>query len=114
MTDGITAIIYPVTDLVKAKDLFTALLGTQPNMDEPYYVNFGLGELDLGLDPHGHHKGMTGPVVYWSVDDIASAVHKLLDAGGQALDEVKDVGGGKLIATVKDADGNVIGLTQPG
>jgi hypothetical protein len=25
---------------------------------------------------------------------------------------VKDVGGGKLIATVKDADGNLIGLIQ--
>jgi hypothetical protein len=27
---------------------------------------------------------------------------------------VKDVGGGKLTAMVKDADGNVIGLLQPG
>jgi predicted enzyme related to lactoylglutathione lyase len=26
--------------------------------------------------------------------------------------EVKDVGGGKLIASVKDPDGNVIGLIQ--
>jgi hypothetical protein len=26
--------------------------------------------------------------------------------------DVKDVGGGKLIAKVKDADGNVIGLMQ--
>jgi hypothetical protein len=26
--------------------------------------------------------------------------------------ELKDVGGGKLIASVKDADGNVIGLVQ--
>lgn len=25
----------------------------------------------------------------------------------------RDVGGGKLIATVKDVDGNVIGLIQP-
>jgi hypothetical protein len=27
--------------------------------------------------------------------------------------EVRDVGAGKLIASVKDADGNVIGLVQP-
>jgi predicted enzyme related to lactoylglutathione lyase len=26
--------------------------------------------------------------------------------------EAKDVGGGKLVATVKDADGNIIGLIQ--
>jgi len=28
------------------------------------------------------------------------------------LQEVKDVGGGKLVAIVKDADGNAIGLVQ--
>jgi predicted enzyme related to lactoylglutathione lyase len=36
----------------------------------------------------------------------------LLDAGAEALQAVKDVGGGKLIASLKDADGNVIGLMQ--
>jgi hypothetical protein len=39
-------------------------------------------------------------------------VKALLDAGTEAQQEVKDVGGGKLIASVKDADGNVIGLIQ--
>jgi hypothetical protein len=29
------------------------------------------------------------------------------------LQDAKDVGGGKLIAWVKDADGDVIGLLQP-
>jgi hypothetical protein len=36
----------------------------------------------------------------------------LVNAGAQAQQEVKEVGGGKLIASVKDADGNVIGLIQ--
>lgn len=31
-------------------------------------------------------------------------------AGAEAKQDVKDVGGGKLIASVTDADGNVIGL----
>jgi len=35
-----------------------------------------------------------------------------LDAGALAQQAVRDVGGGKLIALVKDADGNVIGLIQ--
>jgi ABC-type uncharacterized transport system substrate-binding protein len=30
-----------------------------------------------------------------------------------AFQAVKDVGGGKLVGSVKDADGNVIGLIQP-
>jgi predicted enzyme related to lactoylglutathione lyase len=56
---------------------------------------------------------MTGPVAYWNVDDIKSSVKALLDAGAEEAEDVKDVGGGKLTAMVKDADGNVIGLIQP-
>jgi predicted enzyme related to lactoylglutathione lyase len=55
---------------------------------------------------------MTGPVGYWHVDDINKSLKALLDAGAEAQQEVKDVGGGKLIASVKDVDGNVIGLIQ--
>jgi predicted enzyme related to lactoylglutathione lyase len=40
-------------------------------------------------------------------------VEALLAAGAEPLQAVKDVGGGKLIASVRDADGNVIGLVQP-
>ena len=53
---------------------------------------------------------MTGPVCFWHVDDITKSLKALLDAGAEAQQEVRDVGGGKLIASVKDADGNVIGL----
>jgi hypothetical protein len=36
----------------------------------------------------------------------------LLDAGATTQQDVKDVGGGLLIAQVKDAGGNVLGLRQ--
>jgi len=39
-------------------------------------------------------------------------VRLLLDAGAEMQQEVKDIGGGKLIASVRDADRNVIGLIQ--
>ncbi|MGH3515744.1 MAG: VOC family protein [Pseudonocardiaceae bacterium] len=55
---------------------------------------------------------MTGPVGYWQVDDINASVTALLDASAHVQQEVKDVGGGKLIASVNDADGNTIGLIQ--
>jgi predicted enzyme related to lactoylglutathione lyase len=112
MTGGITTIIYPVTDLAKAKALYSELLGVKPSMDEPYYVGFTVAGQDVGLDPRGHSQGMTGPVGYWRVDDIKSSVKALLAAGAEAQQDVKDVGGGKLIASVKDADGNIIGLIQ--
>jgi predicted enzyme related to lactoylglutathione lyase len=82
-------------------------------MEEAYYVGFNVEGQDIGLDPHGHSKGMTGPVGYWHVDDIEESLKLLLEAGAVVQQEVKDVGGGKLIASVKDADGNVIGLLQP-
>ncbi len=81
-------------------------------MDEAYYAAFNVGGQDVGLDPNGHGKGMTGPIAYWHVDDINKGLEALLDAGAEAGQPIHDVGGGTLIATVKDADGNVTGLVQ--
>ena len=113
MNEGMKTIIYPVKDVAQAKKLFSELLGAEPTMDQPYYVGFNVAGQDVGLDPNGHSQGMTGPVAYWNVDDINGCLERLLAAGAEALQEVKDVGGGKLIASVKDPDGNIIGLIQP-
>src|SRR6266516_4283525 len=113
MSEGLTTIIFPVKDLAKAKAVYNGLLGVQPIMDQPYYVGYRVGGQDVGLDPNGHRSGMTAPIGYWNVDDINSTLTALLEAGAEPVQEVKDVGGGKLIASVKDPDGNVIGLLQP-
>ena len=113
MSAGITTIIYPVTDLAKAKRLFTEVLGTPPDYDQPYYVGWNIEGQNIGLDPHGHSKGMTGPLPYVQVEDIKSTLQTLLDAGAEPHHDVRNVGGGRLIAAVKDPDGNVIGLLQP-
>ncbi len=112
MTEGIRTIIYPVKDIAKAKKLYSKLLGIEPYFDGAYYVGFKVGDQEIGLDPNGHNEGMTGPVGYWQVNDIEKSLRLLLDAGAQAQQKVKDVGGGKLIASVKDADSNIIGLIQ--
>ncbi len=109
MNQGIKTVIYPVTDIGKAKAMFGKLLGVAPNADQPYYVGFKVGDQDIGLDPNGHKHGMTA---YYTVDDIKGSLQVLLDAGAQVQQEIKDVGMGKLIAAVRDADGNIIGLTQ--
>jgi predicted enzyme related to lactoylglutathione lyase len=109
MNLGIKTIIYPVKDLAKAKERFSQLLGVEPYADESYYVGFKVGDQDIGLDPNGHKQGLTA---YYEVDDISKSLQLLLDAGAETLQEIKDVGGGKLIAVVRDSDGNVIGLSQ--
>lgn len=112
MTSGIKTIIYPVKDLDRAKRVFGALLGVEPDMDEPYYVGFSAAGQHFGLDPNGHSKGMTGPVPYWHVEDIKQTLDGLLEAGAVEHEAPHDVGGGRLVASVLDADGNVIGLIQ--
>ena len=112
MTSGIRTVIYPVKDLAAAKTLYTKLIGVAPVMDEPYYVGFKVDGQDIGLDPNGHRQGMTGPLAYWHVDDINESLQQLLDAGAEVQQAVRDVGGGKLVASVMDADGNAIGLVQ--
>ncbi|MFI1165438.1 VOC family protein [Streptomyces sp. NPDC020801] len=112
MTAGVKTIIYPVKDLDRTKALFSALLGVKPYADESYYVGFKDAGQDVGLDPNGHAKGMTGPVPYWHVDDIRARLAALVAAGAEVLQDVQDVGGGRLIASVRDADGNLVGLLQ--
>jgi predicted enzyme related to lactoylglutathione lyase len=112
MNQGIKQFNYPVKDLAQAKKLYSTLLGVKPYMDKVYYVGFRVGDQEIGLDPQGHNQGMTGPVGYFPVSDIQKSLQSLLDAGAHTLQEVKDVGRGKLIASVKDADSNIIGLIQ--
>lgn len=109
MNQGVKTVIYPVSDIGQAKALYRALLGVEPYADEAYYVGFKVGDQDIGLDPHGHKHGMTA---YHQVDDVRQTLQSLLDAGAQLVQDVRDVGGGTLIASVKDADGNIIGLRQ--
>jgi predicted enzyme related to lactoylglutathione lyase len=105
-------VLYPVKDIAAAKQLYGTLFGVAPSMDEAYYVGFDVGGQHVGLDPSGHSKGMTGPLGYWHVDDINASLEALLASGAETQQPVTDVGGGKLIATVQDADGNVVGLLQ--
>jgi predicted enzyme related to lactoylglutathione lyase len=102
-------IVYPVTDLERAKRVFGRLLGVEPYVDEPYYVGFRVGEQEVGLDPHGHRDGATG---YWHVEDVEATLGALVGEGAEISQPATDVGGGKLTAVVTDADGNRIALVQ--
>lgn len=114
MTTGIRTVIYPVSDLPRAKALFSTLVGAEPVVDAPYYVQFDADGQAIGLDPHGHRFGQSGPVAYWHVDDVAKALAALVQAGAETVQEPTDVGGGMLIAVAKDAEGNLIGLRPAG
>ena len=112
MNHGMKTVIYPVKDIGQAKKLFGMLLGSEPTVDGPYYVGFKIGGQDIGLLPNGHAQGMNAPLGYFHVDDIKKTLEALVKEGAQIQQQVKDVGAGRLVASVKDADGNSIGLLQ--
>lgn len=110
MSEGIRTLIYPVRNVEQTKSLLEVALGTEPYVDTPYYVGFRTEGSEIGLDPNGHKQGMTGPVPYTEVADIKATYDSLIEAGAQGVQEPKNVGQGKLIAYVKDADDNMIGI----
>ena len=111
-TQGIKTVLHPVSDLAKAKAVYAALLGMQPQTDSPYYVGFEAEGQQIGLVPNGGPQSMTSPVAYWHVPDIESKLAEVTAAGATAKEAAHDVGGGRLVATVTDPDGNVLGLLQ--
>jgi predicted enzyme related to lactoylglutathione lyase len=111
-TEGIKTVLHPVSDLATAKAVYVALLGVPPQTDSPYYVGFEAAGQQIGLVPRGGAQSMTSPVAYWHVPDIEAKLAEVTAAGATVKEPVRDVGGGRLVATVTDPDGNVLGLLQ--
>ena len=111
-TEGIKTVLHPVSDLAAAKAVYTALLGVPPQSDAPYYVGYEVAGQQIGLVPSGAAQGMTSPVAYWHVPDIEAKLAEVTAAGATVKEPARDVGGGRLVATFTDPDGNVLGLLQ--
>lgn len=111
-TMGIKTVLHPVSDLTAAKAVYTALLGHAPQTDSPYYVGFDSEGQHIGLVPAGGAQSPSTPVPYWHVGDIDAKVAELTAAGATLQQAPREVGGGRLVATIADADGNVLGLIQ--
>lgn len=111
-TEGIKTVLHPVTDLTKAKAVYTALLGIEPQADSPYYVGYDTAGQHIGLVPNGGPQGLTTPVAYWHVADIEAKLAEMTAAGATVKEGPRDVGNGRLVATVTDPDGNDLGILQ--
>ena len=111
-TEGVMTILHPVSDLAAATRVYAALLGIEPQAEGPYYVGFEAAGQHIGLVPGGGPQGMTSPVAFWQVSDIEAKLAEVTAAGATLKEPAHDVGGGRLVATVTDPDGNVLGLLQ--
>ncbi len=110
-TEGIKIVLHPVSDLERAKAVYTALLDIEPQADAQYYVGYDTAGQHIGLVPAGD-QGMASPVAYWRVKDIEKKLGEVTDAGASVKEPPRNVGGGRLVATFTDPDGNVLGLVQ--
>jgi len=84
-------------------------LGVEPYVNEPYYVGYRVGGLEIGLDPNAQNAG---PITYIDVEDIKSSLQEIIALGAVIQQDVKDVANGLLVASVKDKDGNILGFRQ--
>jgi predicted enzyme related to lactoylglutathione lyase len=108
MAQDIKLIVYPVQDVEKAKAFYGKFLDTEPYADSPYYIGYRVGDMEVGLVPNATE----GPIAYTDVADIKSSIQAMTEVGAEIIQDAKDVGGGLLIAQVKDVDGNIVGFRQ--
>ena len=112
MIEGIKMAVHPATDLATAKAVYPALLGVPAQTDGSSFVGFEAAGRHIGLVPGGGPRGTTSPVAYWRVPDLEAKLAEVTAAGATVKEPARDVGGGRLLATVTDPDGNVLGLLQ--
>ena len=112
MFDGIASVIFPTSNLEVDKTLWQAALGVTPYFDEPFYVGFNVAGCEFGLDPNAADDGLPYPVTYWKTTDIYASHAALLAAGAITHRDIKSVGDGVLVVTMKDKSGNLFGLLQ--
>jgi predicted enzyme related to lactoylglutathione lyase len=108
---GLRTTIYKVADIEKAKTWYSDFLGIEPYFSESFYVGFNVAGYELGLEPDTKNEAKSnGVVAYWGVNDAQEVFQNLLSCGAKSYEEPTDVGGGIIVATVKDPWDNVFGI----
>lgn len=109
---GLRTAIYRVSDINVAKEWYANVFETQPYFDQPFYVGFDIGGFELGLQPEENQVNdkKESVVAYWGVNDIQKEYAKFIEAGATEYESPNEVGGDIVVASVKDAWGNIIGL----
>jgi predicted enzyme related to lactoylglutathione lyase len=110
---GLRTTIYKVSDVDKAKQWYADFLGFNPYFDEPFYVGFNVAGYELGLQPEEGvqaSKKTDSVITYWGVENVSDSYQALINLGAAAHEEPTEVGGGIIVASLKDPWDNIIGL----
>lgn len=109
---GLRTVIYKVPDIASSKKWYAEAFGTPPYFDEPFYVGFNIGGYELGLQPEENtpNEQTDNVVAYWGVEDVPTEIKRFVGLGAIVHEQPTEVGGGIVVASVKDPWGNTIGL----
>lgn len=119
---GLTTVSFWADDLVAARRWCAELLGVQPyferpNSEHPAYIEFRLGDYQHGLGiidrryaPCTAAADPGGAVVYWHVDEVATALEKVKAMGATEYEPLINREAGFITASMVDPFGNVLGL----
>ncbi|MDP1813164.1 MAG: VOC family protein [Leadbetterella sp.] len=110
---GLRTTIYKVSDMEKAKKWYSDFLGFEPYFDEPFYVGFNVAGYELGLQPEEETQSTEkadSVITYWGVENVSESYQALISLGANRHEEPTDVGGGIIVASLKDPWANIIGL----
>lgn len=109
---GLRTTIYKVSDLTRAKEWYSNVLGFKPYFDQPFYVGFSVAGFELGLVPEEQSNIVSpgGVTAYWGVENVQKSFDELLAAGATAIENPTEVGGDIIVASVKDPWGNPFGI----
>jgi uncharacterized protein len=117
MLQGVFYFEIPVTDMDRALAFYTAVFQCD-------FERIDVDGYDMALFPQTdgasgalakgdvYVPAKTGPIVYFSVDDIDAVMARAIAAGGSVLYAKKDIGENGFVAEFEDTEGNRIALNQ--
>ena len=84
--------IYDVDDLEKAKEWYVKVLNAVPEVDQPSFVSFKIGENWLGLNlvDESSQRNDSSAVAYWTVPNVNEEHERLLELGAFSFREEKE------------------------
>lgn len=105
---------FPADDVERAKRFYAAVAGWE-YQEMPGYGGYWLFRTGEGTGGAIGVRGTAAPEklrVYITIDDVEAALAAAVANGGTQVDEIQDVPGQGRFATVRDPEGNEVGLWE--
>ncbi|WP_203698911.1 VOC family protein [Catellatospora coxensis] len=123
MTGKVVHFELPADDIERARAFYTDAFGWQldamPEFDYIWARTVATDDRGNPAEPGAINGGMTrreapvtGPVITIEVEDVDTALAKIVACGGRVLQERQAVGTTGFTAYIADTEGNTVGLWQ--